>query len=98
MTFNLRLFLYILLWSVLITIAYHHVILNLNPFLNLVTSLLLLIAVVVQLIRFRKRGMAYIGLFLTGLALVTILLSYVDEQLFGYSPTRRYYGVVERNE
>lgn len=97
-TFTLRLVLHILLWSVLITITYHHFILNLNPFLALVSSLVLLITIIVQLIRLRKRGMVYIGIFLTGLVVVTMLLSYVDEQLFSQTISRRYYGIVDRSD
>ena len=98
MTTNLRFGLYILLWSVLITIVYNHFILGLNPFQALVTSVLLLIAVIVQLIRLRKRGMAGIGIFLTGLVVVTLLLSYVDDRLFSHTISRRYYGFVDRNK
>lgn len=95
--FTLRLGLHILLWSLLITVA-HHFILTLNPFLASVTSLGLLIAVIAQLIRLRKRGLAYIGIFITGLLVGIILLSYVDEQLFGQTTSRRYYSSTDQNE
>jgi len=89
-TYLLRPGLQILLWSVFITLCVNHFILNLNPFLGVVCSILLLIAIVVQLVFLRKHGFAYIGVFLLALLLLTTVLLYVDEQIINHHG--RYYS------
>lgn len=96
MTPYLRSGLHILLWSLLITVAYDHFILSQNPFLGLVFSVVLLTAILIQLILLRKRGLTYIGIFLTGLIAVTTVLMYIDDQLFSGTTPRRYYGIVKQ--
>lgn len=88
-TYLLRPGLQILLWSVLITLCINHFIPGLNPFLGLVCGILLLIAVIVQLVFLRKKGIIYIGVFLLCLVILTAVSLYLDGQLFSH-PTRYY--------
>lgn len=88
-TYILRPGLQILLWSVAITLCINHFILSLNPFLGLVCSILLLIAVIVQLVFLRQHGVVYIGLFLLCLIILTAILLYLDGRTFSY-PARYY--------
>jgi hypothetical protein len=89
-TYLLRPGLQILLWSVFITFCINHFVLGLNPFLGSVCSILLLIAVIIQLVLLRKNGLAYIGMFLVGLVILTTVLLYLDNQIFDHY--RRYYS------
>jgi len=90
-TYLLRPGLQILLWSILVTLFFNHFILRLNPFLGLIFSILLLIALIAQLILLRKNGLVYIGVFLLGLVVLTTVLLYLDSQIFNYP--RRYYSL-----
>lgn len=89
-TYLLRPGLQILIWSVFITLCINHFILALNPFLGSVCSILLLIAVIVQLVVLRKNGLVYIGIFVIGLIVLITIFLYLDNQMFDHS--RRYYS------
>ncbi|CAN5650462.1 hypothetical protein BH09BAC4_BH09BAC4_03450 [soil metagenome] len=91
--YRLRPGLQILLWSVFITLCINHFIPNLNPFLGLVCSVLVLILVVGQLIFLRKHGLVYVGIFLLCLLTVTAMLLYFDNLIFSYP--KRYYSTAE---
>jgi hypothetical protein len=79
----------ILLWSLFIAVVYNHFIRNLNPFLSLVCSGLLVLGVGAQLLFLRKFGLMYSIVFLLCLVTLTAVLMYYDNQIFN-GPTRYY--------
>jgi phosphoglycerol transferase MdoB-like AlkP superfamily enzyme len=78
-----------LLWSLLIVGFTDYARPGLNPFQGLVLLVLLVLALIIQLILLRKRGIAYIGLFLGSVVLLTIVFLYLDNQFISH-PTRYY--------
>ncbi len=79
----------ILFWSVIVTVCINHLIPNSNPFLELVFCILLFFLVVTQLIFLKKHGVIYVGIFLLSLIILTVILLYLDNQIFD-SPKRYY--------
>ena len=78
-------------WSLALALLANHVVALFNPFQGLVLLIILLIAVLVQVVMLRKRGLTYIGTFFVGVGVLTVALIYLDNALF--AGPRRYYGV-----
>ncbi|WP_375444189.1 hypothetical protein [uncultured Fibrella sp.] len=78
------------LWSLLLAIGSYFS-MSLNPFQGSVIFLFLLVAVIVQLVLLRKKGLRYVGAFLLCTVALTSLFIYLDDRLIDHP--RRYYSI-----
>lgn len=90
MTPALQFGLRVTLWSLLLAIGSYFTS-SLNPFQGTIIFLLLLVAIIVQLILLRKKGLRYIGGFLLCTITLTSLFIYLDDRLVEHP--RRYYSI-----
>jgi hypothetical protein len=80
----------VLIWSLLLAISLTYSTI-LNPFLGAVLFWPPIITLVVQLILMRRKGWAYIGVFLFWLIVLTTVFVYADNKIFNHP--RRYYAI-----
>lgn len=91
MNFYLNAGLRALVCSIALALALNHLTTSLNPFLGLVSLLLILLLVGVYLFSLRRKGWRYLLVFLLSLVAFTSLFTQLDDRFFNHP--RRYYAI-----
>ncbi|MBC3785582.1 hypothetical protein [Spirosoma utsteinense] len=80
-------------WSLLLAVVSHYARQGLNPFLAVIVTGFLVLALLLQVFFLRQRGLRYIGVFVICVALLTVALGYADRRISGNG--KRYYAKTE---